>query len=147
MIECRGHKGSWGFMGFPIDIWSHPIGSRVWLTPLPIPFETMSPSLTLQCIDSCGILLNCIFTWWLKIQCFWFSTITIGINLDHLYKKNQINGRALALSSSPWFLYNIYIMHNFNTMGSKPGCYIEASSLNHLHSLYSRVSGKRCWVR
>ena len=60
-------------------------------------------SFMFQCIASCGILLNFIFTWYSKKNCAWLSTITIGINLDHLHKKQQIDDRALALSSFPWF--------------------------------------------
>ena len=71
MIGYKVKIGSWGFMGSPIGIWSHPIGSGVWITPLPIPYEIMHPSLMLQCISSCGILLNCIYTWCPKIYCAW----------------------------------------------------------------------------
>ena len=112
-------------------LWVPPLtsGLILWLRSLtkssPYSLWNHAPiSFTLQCIDSCGILLNCIFTWYHQNMLCLTSTITIGINLDHLYTKHQINGRGLALSSSPWFKYNIYIMYNFNTMGSKPGHYI-----------------------
>ena len=52
-------------------------------------------------------------------------TITLGINLDHLYTIYQIDGKALALSSMPWSQYNIYIMYHQNIMRSKPRCYKE----------------------
>ena len=67
MIANIGQKGRWGFMVSPIDIWSHPIGSGVWLTPLPIHCGIMPPSLS-RCnpIASYGILLICTFSWYSK---------------------------------------------------------------------------------
>ena len=113
------------------DLWVPPLtsGLTLWLRILtnspPYSSWNHSPiSFPLQCIASCGILLNCIFKWYSKMCCAWLSTTLVGINLDHRYIKHQINGRALALSSLPWFTYNIYIMYNLNTMGSKLGCYI-----------------------
>ena len=70
MIEDRGKKGSWGFLGFPIDIWSHLIG-LVSLTNSPTySLWNHAPiSSTLQCISTCGILLICTFTYYLE-TCF-----------------------------------------------------------------------------
>ena len=111
-------------MGFTIDIWSHPIGSGVWQTLLSIPCEIMPPiSFMLQYIASCGILLIAYIHDISKY-------IVHDQHNNHRYQpwspihKHQINGRALALSSSPWFNYNIYIMYNSILMGSKPGYYI-----------------------
>ena len=88
-------------MGFPIDIWSHPIGSMDWKNPPPCSYGIMPPPLTLHCIASCGIFIKLYIYMISQNMLCLTSTITIGINLNHLYTKHQINGRSLALSSLP----------------------------------------------
>ena len=63
------------------------------------------------------------------VEGLWVSPLKSGLTLTA--QEFEINGKALALSSSPWFKYNIYIMYNFNTMGSKPGyCKISQNDMD-----------------
>ena len=88
-LSTEDEKGRWELTVSLIDIWSHPIGSRVWTNPLPIPCEIMPPYLLLQCITSCGVLLNCIFTWYLKIYRAWpaWESSTSTLIVDTKYTK------------------------------------------------------------
>ena len=121
MIEERGQKGSRGFMGFLIDVCSHPNGSRVYLLPA-LSFVESCPHLFNVCspISSFGFILvplhdipN------IYIYCASTNTITRGINLDHLSTDHSsMQGLSLELHAMIAMQYLHHVQ--LNTLGSKP---------------------------
>ena len=109
-LKCEGrwNVNAWGNIFFGCFLWTHgfsPNSSRLNIPP-PYSLWNHAPiSLTLRRIASCGIFISFHFTWYsqISIYCAWLSTINLRHQPFSPIHKTSINGRALALSSFPWF--------------------------------------------